>query len=552
VTALLNATSLLAEDAPADSAEIRDAILMLDAGPLLVRLRVAVGGKSPEDARAAAIERIITGLDANHDGKLSRQEAQQSPLFREKRRPGAEAFIKSIQADMTMSPLDVRKRAFGTETVVYRQNTDSSDTDDQVFRLLDSDTNGTITEAEMFNAVDLLLARDGDDDECVTLNEFSPTPAPDPAALQVVAPPTEIPRSKSVAEIIRDTHQTLLPDQLMLKYDKDRNRKLSAAELAWSPERVAPCDANGDGQLDRNELRALSKSPPDVELAVDVVRREGSPMMKVINVLGDRTDEGKYPDLVTVRLPSAIVSFSTKDIDPFEASMTFALRLFNQLEVDANGYLDRDETMVQAQFDRGMFDKIDGNTDNKIFGDEMKEYIRANGEPVATTCHVTAYDDGAGFFATLDTNGDRRVSTREMRYADKSLASMQKDGDPGLALAEPARRYRVEFVRGSYNPFVPPDGPGNVATVANAVARPRPVGPIWFQRWDRNNDGDITWREFLGPRDAFETLDVDRDDLIDPVEAEAASKLAKSPQQNAQAPVNDSSSSAGEGPMASR
>ncbi|HEY4259834.1 MAG TPA: hypothetical protein VGM98_06735, partial [Schlesneria sp.] len=50
----------------------------------------------------------------------------------------------------------------------------------------------------------------------------------------------------------------------------------------------------------------------------------------------------------------------------------------------------------------------------------------------------------------------------------------------------------------------------------------RAVGPIWFQRWDRNNDGDITWREFLGPRDAFEQLDADRDDLIDPKEAEAA------------------------------
>ena len=232
--------------------------------------------------------------------------------------------------------------------------------------------------------------------------------------------------------------------------------------------------------------------------------------------------------------------------------MTFALRLFNQLDVDANGYLDRDETRIQERFDRGMFDKIDANADDKIFGDEMKEYIRANGEPVATTCHVTAFDDGAGFFATLDTNGDRRVSMREMRYADKSLSGMQRDEDPGIAIEEPARRYRIEFVRGSYNPFVPPDGPGMVAAVANAVARPRAVGPIWFQRWDRNNDGDITWREFLGPRDAFETLDVDRDDLIDPVEAEAASRLSKPGRQNAQAPADGSSTGAPEGPMAAR
>jgi len=70
-----------------------------------------------------------------------------------------------------------------------------------------------------------------------------------------------------------------------------------------------------------------------------------------------------------------------------------------------------------------------------------------------------------------------------------------------------------------------PNNPRNPQTVV-ATARPRGVGPIWFQRWDRNNDGDITWREFLGPRDAFEQLDVDHDELIDPVEAEAATALA--------------------------
>jgi hypothetical protein len=51
-----------------------------------------------------------------------------------------------------------------------------------------------------------------------------------------------------------------------------------------------------------------------------------------------------------------------------------------------------------------------------------------------------------------------------------------------------------------------------------------PVGPIWFGRWDRNRDGDLTWSEFLGPRDVFLRLDADRDGLIDPKEAEAAAE----------------------------
>ena len=38
---------------------------------------------------------------------------------------------------------------------------------------------------------------------------------------------------------------------------------------------------------------------------------------------------------------------------------------------------------------------------------------------------------------------------------------------------------------------------------------------------DRNDDGDVLCREFLGPRDQFDRLDRDNDGLIDPEEAKA-------------------------------
>ena len=39
---------------------------------------------------------------------------------------------------------------------------------------------------------------------------------------------------------------------------------------------------------------------------------------------------------------------------------------------------------------------------------------------------------------------------------------------------------------------------------------------------DRNRDGDVSRREFLGPRDQFDRLDRDNDGLIDADEARAA------------------------------
>jgi hypothetical protein len=39
---------------------------------------------------------------------------------------------------------------------------------------------------------------------------------------------------------------------------------------------------------------------------------------------------------------------------------------------------------------------------------------------------------------------------------------------------------------------------------------------------DRNTDGDVSWNEFLGPRENFDELDADKDGLIDADEASRA------------------------------
>ena len=47
-------------------------------------------------------------------------------------------------------------------------------------------------------------------------------------------------------------------------------------------------------------------------------------------------------------------------------------------------------------------------------------------------------------------------------------------------------------------------------------------GPEWYQRMDRNGDGDVSRREFLSSRADFQRLDADADGLIDLSEAEKA------------------------------
>ena len=93
-----------------------------------------------------------------------------------------------------------------------------------------------------------------------------------------------------------------------------------------------------------------------------------------------------------------------------------------------------------------------------------------------------------------------------------------------LRPTDPPRRLHLEVIRGSFQLFG--TGGAGESTVPRIAVQPRaPVGPIWFQRMDRNMDGDLTWKEFLGPRHVFEELDADHDGLIDPIEAERAEAL---------------------------
>jgi hypothetical protein len=55
----------------------------------------------------------------------------------------------------------------------------------------------------------------------------------------------------------------------------------------------------------------------------------------------------------------------------------------------------------------------------------------------------------------------------------------------------------------------------------------RTAGPRWFRKMDRNRDGDVSRREFLGTDEEFRGFDTDGDGLISVKEAERADKLLR-------------------------
>ncbi len=187
---------------------------------------------------------------------------------------------------------------------------------------------------------------------------------------------------------------------------------------------------------------------------------------------------------------------------------------------------DRQEIAEHQRFERYLFDAMDANEDDRVFASEMQAYVKEYTEPATTTCQVTIFSLGFGVFPMLDGNQDGRISVRELRQLEQALVA-RSDSSQTIDGSRLGNSYRIEFQRGGVGLFGRVDRPqaqnNNLPTMTTLS------GPIWFQRMDRNGDSDLTWEEFLGPRQVFHELDSDGDHLVDAQEASAYQNKLTSP-----------------------
>jgi hypothetical protein len=130
---------------------------------------------------------------------------------------------------------------------------------------------------------------------------------------------------------------------------------------------------------------------------------------------------------------------------------------------------------------------------------------------------------GQGLFQALDANGDGQLSIRELRGAWDRVKDLDTDGNGYISRKEIPQQYRLTVAQGAAGNARAP-----VAVLRGAMipARAPPGrGPLWFRKMDRNGDGDVSRKEWLGSEEDFKKIDTDGDGLISVEEAERADAL---------------------------
>ncbi len=510
--------------------------LLTPGGPLIVEATLTIDGQPFRQAREKVIDSMLAAADKDQDGKPTWEEALAAPRFtlgRIRLPPGAstDGYIKSFDtianglvdreelrqfvarmlqgpAFMVGGPAGFR----GGLAVVNGRVVSGSAGQADVLALLDTNSDGSLDKLEMAAAADRLKSRDADDNDVLEAGEISGNQALYPRPVDF----PQQPQQQRAVLLGPAANAEPLAAALWERY-KTGQGKITSSSFPAMPELFAALDKDDSKKLDADEVLGLNEIQPHVALAVDLSASRSAKGLSLTSLaasIGEAKEAS--PDSIVLSIPGAKVALAANRLRPQTDFKQNAEAMLARFDTNKNGYLEKEESGALGQ----QFELWDADGDGKAFPAEIAASYEQALAPRSSQIVVSMAVAENSLFSSLDASGDLRLGAREIRSAGERIQRLDANSDGRITAEEMPAMIVATFGLGSagYGGYSAPPVP------PRAISAP---APQWFTRMDRNGDGDLSLKEFLGSGSDFRQLDANGDGFVEAQEA-AASRSAAS------------------------